>query len=121
MISLAARGQTVDIEKTYDVSKEAMKGFIHLIDQNDDRQQIDVVYRIRAKKNQAKFITYTFDYNFNFVNTQEEIVDMEKEIPVKYKQKKYKGENYQIEGLFVEPNMMGTVVVKRKVTSFSWP
>lgn len=120
MISLMASGQTVDIEKTYDVSKEAQKGFIHLIDKDDSRQQIDVIYRVRAKKNQAKFITYTFDYNFNFVKTEEEIVDMEKEIPKKYKQKKYRGENYTKEGLYVEPNMMGTVVVKRKVTTFDW-
>lgn len=119
-VSLAAAGQTVDIEKTYDVSKEAMKGFIHLIDKNDERQQIDVIYRVRAKKNQAKFITYTFDYNFNFVSTSEELIDMEKELPAKYRQKKYRGENYSVEGLYVEPNMMGTVVVKRKVTTFDW-
>lgn len=116
----AATAQTVDIEKTHNVSKEAMKGFIHTVVNDEAQQQLSLVYRVRAKKNQAKFITYTFDYDFNLVNESEEVVDFEKEIPKKYKPKKYKGEAYSVEGLFVEPNMMGTLVLKRKVTSFKW-
>jgi hypothetical protein len=114
------KAQTVDIEKTYEVSKEAMKGFIHSVEKDEAKKELTFVYRVRAKKNQAKFITYTFDYNFNLVNQGEEIVDFEKEIPSKYKPKKYKGEEYSVEGLYVEPNMMGTLVLKRKVTSFKW-
>jgi hypothetical protein len=116
----AASAQTIDIEKTYEVSKEAMKGFIHSVEKDEAKKEITFVYRVRAKRNQAKFITYTFDYNFNLVNQGEEIVDFEKEIPSKYKPKKYKGEEYSVEGLYVEPNMMGTLVLKRKVTTFKW-
>jgi hypothetical protein len=116
----AAVAQTLDIEKTYEVSKEAMKGFIHSVENDEAKQQLSFIYRVRAKRNQAKFITYTFDYNFNMLNTSEDIVDFEKEIPSKYKPKKYRGEAYEVEGLYVEPNMMGTLVVKRKVTRFNW-
>lgn len=116
----ATLAQTIDIEKTYEVSKEAMKGFIHSVEKDEAKKELTFVYRVRAKKNQAKFITYTFDYNFNLVNQGEEIVDFEKEIPAKYKPKKYKGEEYSVEGLYVEPNMMGTLVLKRKVTTFKW-
>jgi hypothetical protein len=115
-----AQGQTLDIEKTYDVSKEATKGFIQMVENDEAKQQLTFVYRVRAKKNQAKFISYVFDYNFNMINQSEEVVDMEKELPAKYRPKKYKGEAYEVEGLFVEPNMMGTLVLKRKVARFAW-
>jgi hypothetical protein len=82
----------MDIEKTYDVSKEAMKGFIHLVNTDLEKRQIDVVYRVRAKKNQSKFITYSFDMDFNFLSQSEEMVDMEKELPTKYRPKKYRGD-----------------------------
>jgi len=115
-----ARAQTVDIEKTFEVSKDAMKGFIHQVVNDDKNNQITFTYRVRAKKNQAKFINYTFDYNFDLVDQSEEVVDFEKEIPSKYKPKRYKGEGYEVEGLYVEPNMMDTLVLKRKVTRFDW-
>jgi hypothetical protein len=119
-IAAVAHSQTVDIEKTYAVSKDAQKGFIHSVESDDAKQQLNFTYRVRAKKNQAKFINYTFDYDFNMINQSEEIVDFEKEIPAKYKPKKYRGEDYEKEGLYVEPNMMGTLVMKRKVTHFHW-
>lgn len=120
LIFCVAQSQTLDIEKTYEVSKDATKGFLQMVENDDAKQQLNFIYRVRAKRNQAKFITYTFDYNFNMVNQTEEVVDMEKELPAKYRPKKYRGENYQVEGLYVEPNMMGTLVLKRKVTSFNW-
>jgi len=119
-IAAVAHSQTVDIEKTYDVSKEAQKGFIHTVVNDDAKKELTFTYRVRAKRNQAKFINYTFDYNFNMINQSEDIVDFEKEIPQKYKPKKYRGEDYEKEGLYVEPNMMGTLVMKRKVTHFNW-
>lgn len=119
-VSVTATAQTVDIEKTFDVSKEAMKGFIHQVVNDEAKQELTFTYRVRAKKNQARFINYTFNYNFDLVNQSEDLVDFEKEFPEKYKPKRYKGESYEVEGLYVEPNMMGTLVVKRKVTRFSW-
>jgi hypothetical protein len=120
LIAFVAQSQTVDVEKTFDVSKEAQKGFIHLIDNDAAKQQINVIYRVRAKRHDAKFITYTFDYNFNMINQSEEVIDMEKELPVKYRHKKFKKEYYEVEGLYVEPNMMGTLVLKRKISKFAW-
>lgn len=120
LIAFVAKSQTIDVEKTFNVSKDAQKGFIHMIENDEAKQQLNVIYRVRAKRNQAKFISYIFDYGFNLVNQSEEIIDMEKELPSKYRPKRYKGENYEKEGLYVEPNMMGTLVLKRKVTHFNW-
>lgn len=120
ILALTVQAQTVDIEKTYAVSKDAMKGFIHSVESDDAKKQITFVYRVRAKRNQAKFISYVFDYDFNLVNQSEEIIDMEKELPARYRPRKYRGEKFEVEGLYVEPNLMGTLVLKRKLTKFAW-
>jgi hypothetical protein len=120
LIAFVAQSQTLDVEKTFDVSKDAQKGFIQMIENDEAKQQLNVIYRVRAKRNTAKFIAYTFDYNFNLVNQTEEVIDMEKELPARYRPKRYKGETYEVEGLYVEPNMMGTLVLKRKMTRFAW-
>jgi hypothetical protein len=119
-VSQVLLAQTLDIEKTFEVSKEAMKGFIHTVENDEAKQQLSFIYRVRGKKNQAKFITYTFDYDFNLLNQSEETVDLTNGVPSKYKPKKYKGEAYSVEGLYVDPNMLGTLTLKRKVTSFNW-
>lgn len=114
LIYMVGTSQTIDIEKTYEVSKEAQKGFIHSVETDDATQQINFTYRVRAKKDQLKFINYTFDYNFNMVKESEELIELEKlKDNKRYKPKKYRGENYEVEGLFIEPNMMGTLVVKK--------
>ena len=120
LIAFVAQSQTIDVEKTFDVSKDAQKGFIHMIENDEAKQQLNIVYRVRAKRNQAKFISYAFDYNFDLVNQGEEVIDLERELPSKYRPKRYKGEAFEVEGLYVEPNMMGTLVLKRKVSRFAW-
>jgi hypothetical protein len=120
LIAFAANSQTIDVEKTFDVSKEAQKGFIHLIRNNEKSQQLEVYYRVRAKKDQMKFIGYAFDYNFNLVSQNDTTIYLDKGIPSKYRPKRYKGETFDVEGLYVEPNFIGNLVLKHKVTHYSW-
>jgi len=116
-----AQSQTLDIEKTFDVSKDAQKGFIYMIQNNEAKQQLRVVYRVKAKRDQIKFIGYNFDYNFNLVDQDEKVINLETDkLPEEYRPRKYRGEAFEVEGLYVEPNMMGTLVLKRKVTKFNW-
>ena len=120
LLAIVANAQTVDTEKTYDVSKEAMKGFIQAINLDTVKANINVLYRVRAKKDQMKFINYKFDYNFNMLDQTEELVNLKDMTSHKYKPTKYKGEEYDVTGLSVDPNMMGTLVLKKKRTKFSW-
>jgi hypothetical protein len=126
LASIMAGAQTIDVEKTHEVSKEAMKGFIQSVELDKTKQQIDVIYRVRSKKKQMKFIDYAFDYNFKFIEQTEHIVDLKgenlqaDELTGKFKPKKFRGEEYEVTGLAVDPNMMGTLVLKKKVTKFSW-
>lgn len=118
-----SNAQTVVLEKSIPISKEAEKGYIAKIDTDDSKQEIHVIYRVRAKGNQVRFITYTFDYNFNLKGTNEEVIDLEKDLPEKYRPSKYrkdKPETYTQEGLSVEASLTGTLVLKRKVTTFTW-
>lgn len=126
LVTFVVQAQTIDTEKTYDVSKEAMKGFIQSIERDDAKQRLDVIYRVRAKKKQMKFIDYAFDYNFNFIEQTEHIIDLrgdalqDDELTGKFRPKKFRGEEYEVTGLAVDPNMMGTLVLKKKVTKFQW-
>ncbi|MEI9919693.1 MAG: hypothetical protein WDO14_12950 [Bacteroidota bacterium] len=120
LVAFVANSQTIDVEKTFDVSKEAQKGFIHLIRNNEQKQQIEVYYRVRAKRDQIKFLGYSFDYNFNLVSQNDTTINVEKGIPSKYRPKRYKGEAFDVEGLYVEPNMLGTLVLKHKISHFKW-
>lgn len=125
-LSTVGYAQTIDKETTFEVSKEAQKGFIQSIERDDEKQRLDVIYRVRAKKKQMKFITYSFDYNFNFIEQNEKIFDQrgekmeEDELTGKYKPRKFRGEEFEVPGLEVDPNMMGTLVLKKKVTKFKW-
>ena len=72
------------------------------------------------KKDQMRFINYKFDYNFNMIDQSEELVNL-KDIPNhKYKPARYKGEEYEVVGLSVDPNIMGTLVLKKNDTKFSF-
>jgi hypothetical protein len=120
LVGFVASAQTVDIEKTFDVSKEAQKGFIQDINLDKEKQNINVLYRVRAKKDQMRFINYKFDYNFNMLDQSEELVNLKDMTSHKYKPARYKGEEYDVVGLSVDPNLMGTLVLKKKRTHFSF-
>ena len=120
---LTANAQQVLLEKSIPVSKEAEKGYIAKVFNDDSKKEIYINYRVRAKSTQVRFITYTVDYDFNLKGTSEEVIDLEKELPEKYRPAKYrkdKPETYTQEGLSVEPSLTGTLVLKRKVTTFTW-
>ena len=122
-MSLFAGAQSVQLERSVPVSKDAEKGFIAKVDTDDSKKEIYVIYRVRAKANQVRYITYTLDYDFNLKGTSEETIDLEKGLPEKYRPKKYrrdKSESFTQEGLAVEGSLTGALVVKRKVTTYSW-
>jgi hypothetical protein len=119
VVIYSATAQSIDIEKTHEVSKAAMKGFVHKINVDEAKKQIEVIYRVRSGKHDMKFIIYTFDLDFNFINQTEEVYDIAK-IPTRFTFKRYRGENYEVEGLYIQPNILGSLILKRKVTKFNW-
>ena len=105
--------QKLAIEKTHDVSGKAKRGFLDDVNINEGANKVDLVFCTKATNRRVKFETYHFDNQFNFksMDTSEEPVE---------KVKRYKGDTYDVPGVTVEPNMMGTLVLRRKQTHYTW-
>ena len=105
--------QKLAIEKTHDVSGKAKRGFLDDVNVNEAANKVDLVFCTKATNRKVKFETYHFDSQFNFksMDTSEEPVE---------KVKRYKGDTYDVPGVTVEPNMMGTLVLRRKQVHYTW-
>ncbi|MBA3664796.1 MAG: hypothetical protein H0W61_11400, partial [Bacteroidetes bacterium] len=106
--------QKLVLEKTYEVDKKAKKGFLDAVYTNatDKTTTLSFVTKVSNSSNIVKYQNYIFDKDYNFIKTE----GTEKE----YANKKYKGENYVIEGISVEPSMMGKMVLRKKRIENTW-
>ncbi|GAB3575608.1 hypothetical protein GCM10027345_11130 [Hymenobacter daeguensis] len=108
-----ASAQKLAIEKTHDVSGKAKRGFLDEVNVNEAANKVDLTFCTKANNRKVKFETYHFDSQFNFKGMDE------REEPVE-KMKRYKGDQYDVPGVTVEPNMMGTLVLRRKQAHYTW-
>ncbi|MCU0416273.1 MAG: hypothetical protein MUE33_03715 [Cytophagaceae bacterium] len=115
----ATQAQTLDKEKTIDVSKKAARGTLGHVETNDASREISLVYVTKSTNKKIKFETYLFDYDLNLLNSMEEEVEVDK-ARSKFSWFKFKGEEYVVEGISAEPNMMGTFVIKKKRITYNW-
>lgn len=112
------RAQKVDFEKTYEVDAKAKRGYLDdvIVNQNDKTTCLSFVTRatgnFTGSKVKVKYQDYYFDADYNFKEVKEYEED--------YKNKKFKGENYTIEGISVEPNLMGDIVLRKKKVDYTW-
>ena len=105
--------QKLAIEKTHDVSGKAKRGFLDEVNVNEAANKVDLVFCTKSTNRKVKFETYHFDKSFNFKSMDESEEPMEK---VKH----YRGDTYDVPGVTVEPNMMGTLVLRRKQAHYTW-
>lgn len=119
MASTPLFAQHLSLEKTYEISGKANRGFLGDIHIDEVKGIVEMTYCTKSNDRVAKFETYVFDTEFNFKELKTEELEFEK-ARTKYKWFKYKGETYQIEAISVEANMVGTLVLKRKLVTYSW-
>lgn len=105
------KAQTIEAEKTYEISGKAKRGTLANAEFTGTNYVLTYVTKSTGRK--MKFEIYTFDKEYNFVSKEEDELEFEK-AKLKFKWFKFQKEEYTVEGLFVEPNMMGTLVLKRK-------
>ncbi|WP_201984435.1 hypothetical protein [Hymenobacter rubidus] len=105
--------QKLAIEKTHDVSGKAKRGFLDEVKVDEAANKVDLTFCTKATNRKVKFETYHFDKQFNFKSMDES------EEPVE-KVKRYKGDTYDVPGVTVEPNMTGTLVLRRKQAHYTW-
>jgi len=117
--SPAANAQILEAENTYTITGKAKRGALGNASYDDGQGIYSLVYVTKSTDRKAKFQTYTFDKEFNFLNMEEDEVEFEK-AKTKYKWFKYRGELYSVEGLYVEPNLVGTLVLRQKKITYKY-
>ncbi|GDX52333.1 hypothetical protein LBMAG27_13800 [Bacteroidota bacterium] len=115
----SGKAQTLSLEKIYEITGKANRGYIGNINIDEASNLIELTYVTKANDTKAKFETYQFDTKFNFIKVTADEIEFEK-ASVKYTWFKFKGENYTVEAVSVEGNLMGTLVLKRKQITYKW-
>lgn len=113
VFAYAASAQKLAIEKTYEITGKAKRGYLDEVvyDPNSKQTLLSFVTRVAGNftgsKTKVKYQNYYFDKDFNFVNMEEK-EDV-------YRNKKYKGDDYTVEGISVQNNLTGTFVIRKKL------
>lgn len=118
-VSQGSYAQTLDAENTYTITGKAKRGALGDVTYDAEKGTYALTYVTKSTDKKAKFQIYTFDSNFNFINMEEDEIEFEK-AKTKYKWFTYQGELYTTEGLYVEPNLMGTLVLKKKRITYKY-
>lgn len=118
--------QTVELEKMHELSKRAKRGYLYHVNQDAETGNIDLVFITSQNSRRIKMEIYSFDKEYNLLDQRQEEQEIENnriklrlgksdvEIKVKYK------EPIVREGISVERNFTGTLVLKRKRVTYTW-
>ena len=119
IFSLGSNAQTLEVENTYTITGKAKKGALGNVFYDADKGTYTLTYVTKANDKKVKFQIYTFDSDFNFINMEEDVIEFEK-AKTKYSWFNYNGELYTTQGLYVVPNLTGTLVLKQKKITYKY-
>jgi hypothetical protein len=115
-LSNSSMGQVPILEKPYEVSNKAKRGYLGGIEMNKEKETIDMVYilpSLIARK--VKYEIYTYDKDLNLLNTVREEEWLDK-VKTKWKWFNYKGDNFVYNSLTASIDLTGGVVFRKKAT-----
>jgi hypothetical protein len=116
LYACTAAAQQLSKEATHEISKKANKGYLYEPKIDEANNEMQMTYVTKASGKSAKFETYKFDLNFTFKSLEESEQPLEK---IKgYRADK--GEEYTLSSFSVSANMMGTLVLQRKIVTRKW-
>lgn len=111
--------QKLDKQNVYQITGKSKRGALgHVVYDRDGGRYI-LTYIVKESKKMAKFQIYHFDTDFNFIEMEEEVIEFE-EAQDKYKWFNYDGEEFYVEGVFVQKNLTGTLILKRKRIQYKY-
>ncbi|MBY0476330.1 MAG: hypothetical protein K2Q24_01700 [Chitinophagaceae bacterium] len=116
LFACTLQAQQLSKEATHEISKKANKGYLYEPKVDEAKNEISLTYVTKATGRFAKFETYKFDMNFTFKSVEESEVPLEKIKGFKAD----KGEEYTVEAVTVEPNLLGTLILKSKTYKRKW-
>lgn len=117
--ALVGVSQTLDKENTYTITGKSKRGALGDVSFDAENGTYTLTYVTKSNDRMAKFQIYTFDKDFNFISLTEDEIEFEK-ARTKYKWFNFKGEEYSTLGLYVEPNLTGTLVLKKKRITYKY-
>lgn len=119
--SYHANAQKLALEKTYEITGKAKRGYLDDVqyDPNTKQTMLSFVTRssnnITGSKTKVLYQNYFFDKDYNFIKMEEN-----EDVYRNKKFKQEKGETYTVEGVYVENNFTGTFVLRKKLITYKW-
>lgn len=108
-------------EVAHQISDKAEQGYLGNVETDDAKKEIRLYFVTATKAKKIKVERYTFDYDLNFKSNEKEEYDYAKDVKSKYKWFKFRNEEIEtVVGVTAEPNMMGSLVFKRKEITRYW-
>jgi hypothetical protein len=118
ILFLQMPAQKLALEKTYAITGQAKRGYLDEAAYDAPTKTTKLTFitkestNFTGNKSKVKYQEYYFDEKFDFIRMDEKVDE--------YRNKKYKGENYQVEGVSMANNLVGTFVLRRKLTTYTW-
>lgn len=113
------QAQSLDLEKTYKVTSKAKKGVLARVEFDETKETYTLIYVTKSTEKLTRFQIFTFDKDFNFIDLKEEEMEMDK-AKEKFTWFTFRGELYTVEGIAVEPNLLGTLILKQKRVTYKY-
>lgn len=126
MATYVVSAQTVEVEKTHELSKRAKRGYLYHVNIDKQTGGVDLIFITSQNKRRIKLEIYSFDKDYNLTDQRQEeqeiennkvkirIRDSDVEVKVKYR------EPFTTDGISVGGSFTGTLVLRRKRVSYTW-
>jgi len=112
------------LEKTYEITGKSKRGTLVNATYDQATGHYKLYYSVWSGLLSITLQVYTFDKDFNFVDLKNEdyqtdkLSELKKLHPNEFSWVNFRGASYSVEGNSVEGNLVGTLVLKKKRTSY---
>ncbi len=107
------------LEKSYDISRKAKRGYLGGTEVNEQNQTFDMIYVLPSSARKVKIETYTFNKDLDLVNTASDDWDVDK-VRSRYKWFNFRGDTYQTNALTASITMGGKLVFRKKLITWKY-
>ncbi|MCO5231964.1 MAG: hypothetical protein M9958_12510 [Chitinophagales bacterium] len=107
------------LEKSYDISRKARRGYLGGTEVNETNQTFDMIYVLPSSDRKVKIETYTFNKEMDLINTVKDEWDIEK-VRTRYKWFNFRGDTYQTNALTASTTVTGKLIFRKKLITWKY-
>ncbi|MCO5233587.1 MAG: hypothetical protein LC105_08320 [Chitinophagales bacterium] len=107
------------LEKSYDISRKAKRGYLGGTEVNEKDMTFDMIYVLPSSDRKVKIETYTFNKEMDLINTVKDEWDIEK-VRTRYKWFNFRGDTYQTNALTASTTMAGKLIFRKKLITYKY-